>query len=72
MTDTKTTRPVQWRSPRQRGITIGWGAALVALGGLAIAKLQGVELDYELLGIGALAVLGLWILAVAIIPRKGD
>lgn len=68
----KTTRPIKWRTTRQRGITIGWGAAIIALGGLAIAKLQGVEFDYELVGIGALAALGLWILAVAIIPRKGD
>lgn len=70
MTDNTTERPVRLRSARQRGITIGWGVSIMALAGLAFAKLQGFELDYELIGIGALGVLGLWIVAVAVMPRK--
>ncbi len=63
----------KYRNVAQRVTTMLWGLLIVGFGGVVIADLSGYNFDVELAGIIALALLGGWILAsalVAMIPGK--
>lgn len=58
-------------SPRRRAgqriATVLWGLLLVGFGGFVIAHLSGYEFDLELVGIVALAAVGVWFLISALL-----
>lgn len=62
-----TKRPIVYKPMSQRVTTMIWGLLVIAFGGGVIAHLSGYSFDVELLGIIALAVLGVWILASAVV-----
>lgn len=56
-----------WRS---RITTLLWGLLVLAVGGAAVIELNGQNIDMEVVFIGALIVMGTWLVISALLPRR--